>query len=65
MRTMGQGPCGHVLFSFYSGVSMTKGDILRYATAFALIPARKVVRGLKQELITLCRNSRRMETLGT
>jgi hypothetical protein len=29
---------------------MTKGDILRYATAFALIPARKVVRGLKQEL---------------
>jgi hypothetical protein len=29
---------------------MTRGDILRYAIAFALIRARKIVRGLKQGL---------------
>jgi hypothetical protein len=29
---------------------MTRGDILRYAIAFALQRARKVVRGLKEEL---------------
>ena len=29
---------------------MTKGEVLRYAIAFALRRARKVVRGLKAEL---------------
>jgi hypothetical protein len=29
---------------------MTRGDLLRYAVAFALIRARKIVRGLKQGL---------------
>lgn len=29
---------------------MTRGDVLRYAIAYALIRARKIVRGLKQEL---------------
>jgi len=29
---------------------MTRGDVLRYAIAFALIRARKIVRGLKQAL---------------
>ena len=27
---------------------MTRGDLLRYAIAFALMRARKIVRGLKQ-----------------
>ena len=29
---------------------MTRGDVLRYAIAFALICERKIVRGLKQRL---------------
>ena len=29
---------------------MTRGDLLRYAVAFALIRARKIVRGLKEGL---------------
>jgi hypothetical protein len=29
---------------------MTRGDLLRYAVAFALIRARKIVRGLKAGL---------------
>lgn len=29
---------------------MTRGDILRYAIAFALRRAKKIVRGLRQEL---------------
>ena len=29
---------------------MTRGDVLRYAVAFALIRARKIVRGLKDGL---------------
>ena len=29
---------------------MTRGDVLHYAIAFALIRARKIVRGLKQTL---------------
>jgi hypothetical protein len=29
---------------------MTRGDVLRYAIAFALMRARKIVRGLKEGL---------------
>jgi len=29
---------------------MTRGDVLRYAIAYALMRSRKVVRGLKEEL---------------
>lgn len=29
---------------------MTRGDVLRYAIAYALLRARKIVRGLKQGL---------------
>jgi hypothetical protein len=29
---------------------MTRGDVLKYAIAFALMRARKIVRGLKQGL---------------
>jgi len=37
-----------VLFVFYSG--MTRGEVLRYAIAFALRRSRKVIRGLKAGL---------------
>ena len=30
--------------------SMTRGEVLRYAVAFALIRARKIIRGLKEGL---------------
>jgi hypothetical protein len=33
---------------FYSG--MTKGEVLRYAIAFALRRSRKIIRGLKEGL---------------
>ena len=41
-------PLTFVLFLF--SLLMTRGDILRYAIAYALLRARKIVRGLKQGL---------------
>ena len=36
--------------SRYVLLSMTKGDVLRYAIAFALRRSRKIIRGLKEGL---------------
>ena len=38
--------CTIVLFMFYW--AMTKGEVLRYAIAFALRRSRKIIRGLKE-----------------
>jgi hypothetical protein len=40
--------CIFVLYMFSSG--MTRGEVLRYAIAYALRRSRKVIRGLKQGL---------------
>jgi hypothetical protein len=40
--------CIFVLFMFYSDI--TKGEVLRFAIAFALRRSRKIIRGLKEGL---------------
>jgi hypothetical protein len=39
-----------ILFSICSFWSMTKGEVLRYAIAFALRRSRKIIRGLTEGL---------------
>jgi hypothetical protein len=39
-----------ILFSICSLWRMAKGEVLRYAIAFALRRSRKIVRGLKEKL---------------
>jgi hypothetical protein len=39
-----------VLDLFFNGPMKTRGDMLRFALAFALMRARKLVRGLRQGL---------------
>lgn len=41
-------PCTIALFMFSPG--MTRGEVLRYAIAFALTRSRKIIRGLKEGL---------------
>jgi hypothetical protein len=48
LTTQDVAACTFVLYMFTSG--MTRGEVLRYAIAYALRRSRKVIRGLKEGL---------------